>query len=66
MYTLLDTCRDRVDVGPFMDRLVAGLADRPELAELCHLMLIRLARVAGAAAVQSRAAALCLWRVRIC
>ena len=53
MYTILETCRDRTDLFAFMDRLVAGLQDRPDIRELCHLMLIRLAQVASAVAVQS-------------
>ena len=52
MYTLLDACINRPDLYGFIDRLIAGLQDKPDVRELCHLMLARLARLAGAIVVQ--------------
>jgi cullin-associated NEDD8-dissociated protein 1 len=57
MYTLLETCLDKVDVYAFLDRVKAGLEDQHEIKVLAHLMIIRLAHVAPTAVEQST----CLW-----
>lgn len=53
MYTLLETCLDKVDVYAFLDRVRAGLEDQHEIKVLAHLMIIRLAHVAPTAVDQS-------------
>jgi len=52
MYTLLDTCLDRVNVPAFIANLVDGLKDHYDIKTLSHLMLIRLASVAGPALLE--------------
>jgi len=51
MYTLLDTCIDKVDVPAFIKYLVQGLDDVYDIKLLCFLMLSRLAQHAGTALV---------------
>jgi len=52
MYTLLDTCLDRVNVPAFIANLVDGLKDQYDIKTLAHLMLIRLAALAGPALLE--------------
>jgi cullin-associated NEDD8-dissociated protein 1 len=52
MYTLLDTCLDRVDIPSFIVNLVGGLKDHYDVKMLAHLMLVRLAVVAGPALLE--------------
>jgi len=51
MYTLLDTCIDKLDITAFTKHLVAGLDDVYDIKLLCFLMLSRLAQHAGPALV---------------
>jgi len=51
MYTLLDTCIDKIDITTFTKHLVAGLDDVYDIKLLCFLMLSRLAQHAGPALV---------------
>lgn len=53
MYTLLDTCLDRVDISAFVATLVEGLKDHYDIKMLAHLMVIRLASVAGPVLLES-------------
>jgi cullin-associated NEDD8-dissociated protein 1 len=52
MYTLLDTCLDRVNVPAFIANLVDGLKDQYDIKTLSHLMLIRLAALSGPALLE--------------
>jgi cullin-associated NEDD8-dissociated protein 1 len=52
MYTLLDTCIDRVELSTFITNLNDGLKDNVDIKLLCHLMLIRLAQYAPVALVE--------------
>lgn len=52
MYTLLDTCVDRVDIPLFVTNLVDALKDQYDIKVLATLMLIRLASVAGPALLE--------------
>jgi len=52
LYTLLDTCLDRVDIPAFITNLVDGLKDHYDIKMLAHLMLIRLSTLAGAALLE--------------
>eukprot|EP01119_Soliformovum_irregulare_P025203 TRINITY_DN9265_c1_g3_i1.p1 TRINITY_DN9265_c1_g3~~TRINITY_DN9265_c1_g3_i1.p1 ORF type:complete len:1236 (-),score=487.10 TRINITY_DN9265_c1_g3_i1:55-3762(-) len=48
MYTLLDTCLDRIDIPAFIGNLVDGLKDHYDIKMLSHLTLIRLSQVSPA------------------
>lgn len=52
MYTLLDTCLDRIELSTFITNLNDGLKDNPDIKMLCHLMVIRLAQYAPVALVE--------------
>jgi len=52
MYTLLDTCLDRIDIPAFVTNLVDALKDHYDIKMLAHLMLIRLAALAGPALLE--------------
>ena len=52
MYTLLDTCLDRVNISAFVTNLVDGLKDHYDIKTLAHLMLIRLSVLAGPALLE--------------
>jgi len=49
MYTLLDTCLTRLDLQELISQLVSGLQDEYDIQMLNHLILIRLAKIAGTA-----------------
>lgn len=53
MYTLLDTCLDRVDMFEFLNHLESGLKDHYDIKMLTYLMLARLAQMTPAALLQS-------------
>ncbi|KAF9154219.1 Cullin-associated NEDD8-dissociated protein 1 [Linnemannia schmuckeri] len=52
MYTLLEKCRDRVEIFAFIDRILVGLIDQPDIKMLCHLTLVRLSIVSPTAVAQ--------------
>ncbi|KAF8588484.1 TIP120-domain-containing protein [Ramaria rubella] len=53
MYTLLDTCLNKLDLHEFLGRVLAGLTDESdEIKVLCHMMLFRLSQVAPTALAQ--------------
>jgi len=53
MYTLLDTCLDRVNIPAFISNLVDGLKDSSyDIKTLAHLMLIRLSVLSGPALLE--------------
>ncbi|KAF9289311.1 Cullin-associated NEDD8-dissociated protein 1 [Mortierella alpina] len=52
MYTLLEKCRDRVEIFGFIDRILVGLVDQPDIKMLCHLTLVRLSIVSPTAVAQ--------------
>ncbi|KAK3818657.1 MAG: TATA-binding protein interacting-domain-containing protein [Benniella sp.] len=39
MYTLLEKCRDKVEIFVFIDRILVGLTGQPDIQMLCHLTL---------------------------
>ncbi|GJJ09394.1 hypothetical protein Clacol_003616 [Clathrus columnatus] len=50
MYTLLDTCLNKLDLHEFFSRVSIGLGDESdEIKVLCHMMLFRLSQIAPAA-----------------
>lgn len=54
MYTLLNSCLDKIDVYGFLDRVRVGLDDQHDIKMLAYLMLIRLGKVAPTAVTQSK------------
>ncbi|CAG8499329.1 3773_t:CDS:10 [Diversispora eburnea] len=52
MYTLLETCLDRLEIYNFLSRVISGLSDQHDICILSHTMLIRLAHVAPTAVSQ--------------
>ncbi|RHZ77030.1 hypothetical protein Glove_186g52 [Diversispora epigaea] len=52
MYTLLETCLDRLEIYNFLSRVISGLSDQHDICILSHTMLIRLAQVAPTAVSQ--------------
>ena len=42
MYTLLDSCLDRIDIFQFLDKVEEGLKDHYDIKMLIYLMLVRL------------------------
>jgi len=52
MYTLLETCLDKLEIYSFLTRVITGLSDQHDIAILSHNMLIRLAHVAPTAVTQ--------------
>ncbi|RUS15042.1 TATA-binding protein interacting [Endogone sp. FLAS-F59071] len=46
MYTLLDSCLDKIEIFGFIERVFAGLNDQHDIKVLAHLMMMRLANVA--------------------
>ncbi|GAA5945445.1 hypothetical protein JCM10213_005987 [Rhodosporidiobolus nylandii] len=52
MHSLLDTCREQIDLAAYLDRVIAGLKDEEEVKKLCYVMLVRLAQVAPTAVQQ--------------
>lgn len=53
LYTLLETCIDKIDITVFIEQVVNGLADVYDIKLLCQLMLVRLAQAAGPALLTS-------------
>jgi len=53
LYTLLETCIDKIEISTFVEHLVAGLGDTYDIKLLCQLMLVRLALSAGVAMLTS-------------
>jgi len=49
MYTLLGTCLARLELQEFISQLVSGLQDEYDITMLNHLILTRLAKIAGSA-----------------
>ncbi|XP_031563225.1 cullin-associated NEDD8-dissociated protein 1-like isoform X2 [Actinia tenebrosa] len=52
MYTLLDTCLDRLDIFEFLNHVEDGLKDHYDIKMLTFLMLVRLASLCPTAVLQ--------------
>jgi len=52
MYTLLDTCLDRLDIFVFLQHLQHGLYDHYDIKMLAYLMVARLAQLVPSAVLQ--------------
>lgn len=54
MYTLLDSCLDRLDIFEFLNHVEDGLKDHYDIKMLTYLMLVRLAHLCSSAVLQSQ------------
>lgn len=54
MYTLLDTCLDKLDIFEFLNYLEGGLKDHYDIKMLTYLMAARLAQLCPNAVLQSK------------
>ena len=52
MYTLLDSCLDRIDIFEFLKHVEDGLNDHYDIKMLTYLMLIRLSHLCPSAVLQ--------------
>ena len=53
MYTLLDSCLDRIDIFEFLNHVEDGLKDHYDIKMLTYLMLVRLSTLCPNALLQS-------------
>jgi cullin-associated NEDD8-dissociated protein 1 len=53
MYTLLDSCLDRIDIFEFLNHVEDGLKDHYDIKMLAYLMLVRLSTLCPNALLQS-------------
>lgn len=54
MYTLLDSCLDRIDIFDFINHVESGLKDHYDIKMLTYLMVARLAQISPGAVLQSK------------
>lgn len=54
MYTLLDSCLDRIDIFEFLNHIEDGLKDHSDIKMLTYLMLIRLSSLCPSAVLNSK------------
>ena len=54
MYTLLDSCLDRLDIFDFLQHVEDGLKDHYDIKMLTYLMLVRLSNLCPSAVLQSK------------
>lgn len=54
MYTLLDSCLDRLDVFEFLNHVENGLKDHYDIKMLTYLMVARLSQLCPTAVLQSK------------
>ena len=54
MYTLLDSCLDRLDIFEFLNHVEDGLKDHYDIKMLTYLMLVRLSHLCPSAVLQSK------------
>ncbi|XP_060552206.1 cullin-associated NEDD8-dissociated protein 1-like [Ruditapes philippinarum] len=52
MYTLLDSCLDRIDIFEFLNHVEDGLKDHYDIKMLTYLMLVRLSHLCPSAVLQ--------------
>ncbi|XP_044761676.1 cullin-associated NEDD8-dissociated protein 1 [Coccinella septempunctata] len=52
MYTILDSCLDRIDIFDFIDNVEGGLKDHYDIKMLTYLMVARLAQICPGAVLQ--------------
>jgi cullin-associated NEDD8-dissociated protein 1 len=54
MYTLLDSCLDRIDIFDFLSHVENGLKDHYDIKMLTHLMLVRLSTLCPSAVLNRK------------
>lgn len=52
MYTLLDSCVDRIDIFEFLNQVESGLKDHYDIKMLTYLMAARLSQICPGAVLQ--------------
>lgn len=52
LYTLVDSCLDKLNIPAFISNLVDGLKDQNDIKTLSHLMIIRLAALSGSSLLE--------------
>jgi cullin-associated NEDD8-dissociated protein 1 len=68
MYTLLDSCLDRIDIFEFLNHVEDGLKDHYDIKMLTYLMLVRLSTLCPNALLQSLYLSnllICFWVIKI-
>ena len=60
MYTLLDSCLDRLDIFEFLQHVEDGLKDHYDIKMLTYLMLVRLANLCPNAVLQREWMCVCV------
>lgn len=60
MYTLLDSCLDRIDVFEFLNHVEDGLKDHYDIKMLTYLMVARLSQICPSAVLQRNFVFFCL------
>lgn len=56
MYTLLETCLDRIDIFEFLNHVEDGLKDHYDVKMLTYLMLVRLSQLSPGPVLQRKSA----------
>lgn len=54
MYTLLDSCLDRIDIFEFLNHVENGLKDHYDIKMLTYLMAAKLAQISPLAVLQRK------------
>lgn len=54
MYTLLDSCLDRIDIFEFLSHVEDGLKDHYDVKMLTYLMVVRLANLSPGPVLQRK------------
>lgn len=62
MYTLLDSCLDRIDIFEFLNHVEDGLKDHYDIKMLTYLMLVRLSTLCPNALMQRKYFVLFIFR----
>ena len=52
MYTLMETCLNKIDLNAFLDIIIGGLSDDDDIKVSCYLMLVKLGSIAPTAVIQ--------------
>lgn len=53
MYTLLETCLNKLDINAYLNQVIAGLSDDDDIKVQCYLMLVKLSHATPTAVIQS-------------
>lgn len=56
MYTLLETCLNKLDIDTYLSQVIAGLTDDDDIKVQCYLMLVKLSHATPTAVIQRKPA----------